>query len=82
MFVASPDTPMAEGELLRAEQMLRMREITQSDLRWLMGIENDEEDRPPPRGFKSWEHFNAFKWHQEQKRLGRKVPRKRKRRAA
>jgi hypothetical protein len=82
MFTASPDTPMAESELLRAEQMLRMREITQSDLAWLMGLEDDEEDRPVPRGFKSHAHFAAFKWHQQQKRLGRKVPRKRKRRAA
>lgn len=82
MFVATPDTPMAEGELLRAEQMLRVREITQSDLAWLMGLEDDEEDRAPPRGFKSRAHFAAFLWHQEQKRLGRKVPKRRKKRAA
>jgi hypothetical protein len=82
MFVATPDTPMAEAEILRAEELLGRREITQSDMAWLLGFEDSEEDRPPPRGFKSWQHFNAFKWHMEQKRLGRKVPRKRKRRAA
>ena len=82
MFVPTPDTPMAESEILRAEQMLRIWEITQSDMAWLLGLEDSEEDRPPPRGFKSWEHFNAFKWHQEQKRLGRKVPKRRKRKAA
>ena len=82
MFVPTPDKPMAEAEILRAEDLLRRGEISQDDLAWLMGLVDGEEDRPPPRGFKSWEHFNAFKWHQEQKRLGRKVPRKRKRRAA
>jgi hypothetical protein len=82
MFVSTPDTPMAEAEILRAEDMLRRREITQSDLSWLLGFSDDEEDRAPPRGFKSRAHFAAFLWHQEQKRMGRKVPRKRKRRAA
>jgi hypothetical protein len=82
MFTATPDTPMAEAEILRAEELLRRREITQSDFAWLLGFEDSEEDRPPPRGFKSHQHFQAFLWHQEQKRLGRKVPRKRRKRAA
>jgi hypothetical protein len=72
---------MQEAELLRAEQMLRDGEISQSDLAWLMGLEDEHTDRAPPRGFKSWQHFEAFKWHQQQKRMGRKVP-KRKKRAA
>lgn len=76
------DQPMREAELLRAEQMLRDGEISQSDLEWLMGLEDEQTDRAPPRGFKSWEHFNAFRWHQEQKRLGRKMPRKRRKKAA
>lgn len=81
-YHASPDRPMPDSEILRAEEMLRRAEITQSDMAWLLGLEDSEEDRPPPRGFKSHEHFAAFKWHMEQRRLGRKVPRKRKRRAA
>ncbi|MEN9393194.1 MAG: hypothetical protein RLZZ104_1537 [Pseudomonadota bacterium] len=81
MFVASPDTPMAEAETLRAEDMLRRREITQSDMCWLMGLEDDEEDRPVPRGFKSWRQFQAMLWHKEQRAKGRKVP-KRRRKAA
>ena len=81
-YAPATDTPMKDSEVIRAEQMLRAGEITQSDLAWLLGLEDEQTDRAPPRGFKSWEHFNAFKWHQEQKRLGRKVPRKRKRRAA
>lgn len=81
-YTPTPDTPMAEAEILRAEEMLRRGEITQDDLGWLLGLIDSEEDRPPPRGFKSWEHFNAFKWHQQQKRLGRKVPKRRKKRAA
>lgn len=81
-YEPSPDRPMPDAEILRAEEMLRQREITQSDMAWLLGLEDSEEDRPPPRGFKSWEHFNAFKWHQEQKRLGRPRPKRRKRRAA
>lgn len=72
---------MADAEALRAEDMLRRGEITQSDLSWLLGFEADETDRPVPRGFKSWKHFEAFKWHQQQKRLGRKVPKRRKRAA-
>lgn len=82
MYRPSPDSPMKDSEILRAEQMLRMHEITQSDMAWLMGLEDDEEDRPVPRGFKSWAHFNAFRWHQEQKRMGRKVPKKRRKKAA
>jgi hypothetical protein len=77
---AAPDfVAMSETELLRAEQMLRLGEISQSDLAWLMGLEDDEEDRAPPRGFKSWGHFNAFKWHQERKRAGLPKIRRRKR---
>lgn len=81
-YVPTPDKPMAEAEILRAEDMMRRGEITQDDLGWLLGLVDDDADRPPPRGFKSHQHFQAFLWHQEQKRLGRKVPRKRKRRAA
>lgn len=79
-FVATPDTPMSEGEILRAEEMLARYEITQSDLAWLLGLEDAQEDRPPPRGFKSWHHFEAFKWHQQQRALGR--PKRRKKKAA
>lgn len=78
-----PDVEMSEEELRAAEAMMLCGEITQSDLLWLMGIEKDETDRPVPRGFKSWAHFNAFKWHMEQRRLGKKPPKRvRKKRAA
>jgi len=82
MFVPTPDKPMAEAEILRAEDMLRRGEITQDDLGWLLGLIDSDEDRPPPRGFKSHQHFQAFLWHQQQKALGRKVPKRRKKRAA
>ena len=78
-YIPVPDGEMSEAELLRAEDMMRRGEISQSDLAWLMGLEDEPTDKPPPRGFKSWQHFEAFKWHQEQKRLGRKIPKKRKR---
>ena len=80
-FAASPDTAMSESEILRAEEMLRRHEITQSDLAFLLGLEADESERPVPRGFKSHRHFEAFKWHQQQRALGRRVP-KRRRKAA
>ncbi len=80
-FAAFPDTAMPESEILRAEEMLRRHDITQSDMAWLMGLEDEQTDREPPRGFKSWHHFECFKWHQQQRALGRKVP-KRRRRAA
>ena len=81
-YVPTPDKPMAEAEILRAEDMMRRGEITQEDLGWLLGLVDDEADRPVPRGFKSHAHFAAFKWHQQQKALGRKVPKRRKKRAA
>jgi hypothetical protein len=77
-YTPAPDTPMKDSEVVRAEQMLRAGEITQSDLAWLLALEDDEEDRPCPRGFKNWRHFNAFLWHKEQKAKGR-VVKKRKR---
>ena len=75
------DPPMTEIELARAHEMLLRGEITQSDLAWLMWLEQDEEDRPPPRGFKSWRHFNSFKWHMERKAKGL-APIKRRKRTA
>ena len=81
-FVPYPDAPMSENELRQAELMRRCGEITQSDLAWLMGLEDDQQDRPPPRGFKSWQHFQAFLWHQEQRKLGRPKARRVKRKKA
>lgn len=80
-FTPYPDAPMSETELKAAEAMMLCGEISQSDLLWLMGLEQDESDRPPPRGFKSWEHFGAFKWHMERKRLGLARPKKRRKAA-
>lgn len=80
-FVATPDTPMPESEILRAEQMLRLHEIAQDDMTWLMGLVDDESERPVPRGFKSHRHFEAFKWHQQQRALGRPRQKRRKRAA-
>jgi hypothetical protein len=77
----TPDTPMSETELKHAETMMRCGEIINSDLAWLMGLEDMQEDRPPPRGFKSWEHFHAMLWYKEQRaKFGRPV--KRRKRAA
>lgn len=78
----TPDMPMSETELKAAELMMRCGDITGEDLCWLMGLTDEKEDRPPPRGFKSWSHFNAFKWHQEQRAMGRRPPKRRRKRAA
>jgi hypothetical protein len=79
----NPDRPMAESELKAAELMMRCGEITGDDLSWLMGITVDREDKLPPRGFKSWAHFDAFKWHQERRGLfGRPVTKRRRKKAA
>lgn len=77
----TPDQPMRDAEVVRAEEMMARYEITQSDLSWLLGLEDGEEDRAPPRGFKSRQHFEAFLWHKERARRG--LPKlKRRRRAA
>ena len=81
-YVPTPDRPMSDAEAKAAEAMMARYEITQSDLRWLLGLEDDENDRAPPRGFKSRAHFEAMLWHKQQKALGRKVPKRRKKRAA
>ena len=75
----APDRPMQEADILRAEQMLRHCEISQSDFAWLMGLEDDESDRPPPSGFKSRRHFEAFLWHKERARQGLPKLKRRKR---
>ena len=80
-FKPYPDAPMSETELKAAELMMRCGEISQSDLRWLLGDEIELTDRPCPRGFKSWSHYFAAKWHMERRKKGL-APAKRKRKAA
>ena len=73
------DQQMPEAEVKRAELMARCGEISNSDFAWLLGMTDEREDKPPPRNFKSWAHFDAFLWHQEQKaKFGRPI-KKRKR---
>jgi len=64
-----PDSPMTASELKGAEAMMRCGAINNGDLAWLMGLEDEREDKPPPRGFKSWSQFDAMLWHKERKSL-------------
>lgn len=77
-----PDAPMSDEELRLAEVAFRCGDISATDLAWLMGLEDEQTDRPPPRGFKSWRHFDAFKWNMEQRRLGKPAKRTKRKRAA
>ena len=65
----TPDTPMSESELKVAEALMRCGAISNSDLAFMMGLEDEREDKPPPRGFKSWSQFDAMLWHKERKAL-------------
>ena len=81
-YQPTPDMPMRESELMHAELLMRCGEITGEDLTWLMGLTNDREDKPPPRGFKSWFQFDAMVWNNEQKAKGRKPVKRRRKKAA